>query len=133
MLPNAPARPKLELNVGAAPGAAQRTQTSAVEPAPEVNSAQSGIPNGNTATFIALSATPGPPAPVVPPQGNLAARVSLSPEGKQLGVPGGAPNGTPSANGGTSSEPGRRGGTGKGNGGGTSGMDGSITGGNPPA
>src|SRR5260370_18955585 len=114
MLPNAPARPKLELNAGAAPRA-QRTQTSAVEPAPEVNSAQSGFPNGNTATFIALSATPGPPAPVVPPQGNLAARVSLSPEGKQPGVPGGAPNGTPSANGGTSSGPGSNGGTGKGN------------------
>src|SRR5260370_396884 len=86
MLPNAPARPKLELNVGAAPRAAQRTQTSAVEPAPEVNSAQSGIPNGNTATFIALSAPPGPPAPLVPPQGNLAARDSLSPEGKQPGA-----------------------------------------------
>src|SRR5260370_13398606 len=58
MLPNAPARPKLELNVGAAPRALQRTQTSAVEPAPELYSAQSVLPNQNNATFIALSGTP---------------------------------------------------------------------------
>jgi TonB family protein len=123
MLPNAPARPKLELNTGAAPRVAQRMQTSAIEPAPEVSSAQSGVPNGNAATFIALSATPGPPAPVVPPQGNLAARVSISPEGKQPGVPGGAPNGTPGANGGAGGEP---------NGSGINGMDVSISGGHPP-
>jgi len=47
------------------------------------------------ATFIALSATPGPPAPVVPPQGNLRRVFSISPEGKQPGIPGGAPDGTP--------------------------------------
>ncbi len=97
MLPSAPARPKLELNADAAPRVAQRTQTRAVEPAPEVGSPQSGVANGNAATFIALSATPGPPAPVVPPQGNLAARVSISPEGKQPGVPGGSPNSMPGA------------------------------------
>src|SRR5713101_213790 len=105
MLPNAPARPKLELNVGAAPRIAQRTQTSAVEPAPEVNSAQSGVLNGNAATLIALSATPGPPSPVVPPQGNLAARVCISPEGKQPGVIGGSPNGTVGANSGLGGGP----------------------------
>src|SRR4029077_6623973 len=99
MLPHAaPARPKLELNAGAAPRVEQRTQTRADEPAPEVSSAQSGIPNGNAATFIALSAARGPPAPVVPPQGNLAARVSISPEGKQPGVPGGSPTGSPRSN-----------------------------------
>src|SRR6266581_2342005 len=116
MLPNAPARPKLELNAGTAPRAAQRAQTGDVVPAPEVNSAQSGIPNGNTATFVALSAAPGPPAPVVPPQGHLAARVSLSPEGKQPGVPGGSPNGTPGANGGAGGGPASSGGNGTGNG-----------------
>src|SRR5438876_10793222 len=95
MLPNsAPARPKLELNAGSAPRVAQRAQMTDVVPAPEVASAQSGVANGNAAaTFIALSASPAPPAPVVPPQGNLAARVSLSPEGRQPGGPGGAPNG----------------------------------------
>jgi TonB family protein len=133
MLPNAPARPKLELNGGAAPRVAPRTQTSAVEPALEVSSSQSGVPNGNAATFIALSATPGPPAPVVPPQGNLAARVSISPEGKQPGVPGGSPNGTPSANGGAGGGPESSGGTATGNGGGRNAMDVSISGGNPPA
>src|SRR6266446_1835792 len=130
MLPNAPTRPKLELNVGAAPRVAQRTQTSAVEPAPEVSSAQSGVPNGNAATFIALSATPGPPAPVVPPQGNLAARVSISPEGKQPGVPGGSPNSMPgagSAGGGPDNSEGTA--TGNGSGSGRNGMDVSISGG----
>lgn len=133
MLPNAPARPKLELNAGGAPRVAQRTQTSAVEPGPEVSSAQSGIANGNPATFIALSATPGPPAPVVPPQGNLAARVSISPEGKQPGVPGGSPNGTPGSNGGAGGNSSSGGGTGTGNGGGKNGMDISISGGHPSA
>src|SRR6266478_1560271 len=134
MLPNAPARPKLELNVGAAPRVAQRTQTSAVEPAPEVSSEQSGVPNGNAATLIALSATPGPPAPVVPPQGNLAARVSISPEGKQPGVPGGSPNSMPgagSAGGGPDNSEGTA--TGNGSGSGRNGMDVSISGGHPPA
>jgi TonB family protein len=131
MLPNAPARPKLELNAGAAPRLAPRAQTGEVEPAPEVTSAQSGVANGNAATFIALSATPGPPAPVVPPQGNLAARVSISPEGKQPGVPGGSPNGTPGANGGAGGGPNSSGGTGTGNGVGKNGMDISISGGHP--
>jgi TonB family protein len=131
MLPNAPARPKLELNAGGAPRPAQRRQTSAVEPAPELSSAQSGIANGNAATFIALSATPAPPAPVVPPQGNLSARVSISPEGKQPGVPGGSPNGTPGANGGAGGNSSSGGGTGTGNGSGKTGMDISISGGHP--
>src|SRR5712692_5342256 len=134
MLPNAPARPKLELNAGAAPRVAQRTQTSAVEPAPEVSSAQSSVVNGNAATFIALSAAPGPPAPVAqPPQGNLAARVSISPEGKQPGVPGGPPNGIPGATGGAGGGPGSSGGTATGNSGEKNGMDVSISGGHPPA
>src|SRR6266849_3881107 len=133
MLPNAPARPKLELNAGAAPRVALRTQTSAVEPAPEVSSSQTGLPNANVATFIALSASPGPPAPVVPSQGNLAARVSISPEGKRPGVPGGSPSGTVSANGGTGGGPASSGGTASGNGAGKNEMDVSISGGHPPA
>ncbi|HEV1995888.1 MAG TPA: energy transducer TonB [Candidatus Acidoferrum sp.] len=134
MLPNAPARPKLELNAGAAPRVAPRAQAGEVEPAPEVGSVQTGLANGNAATFIALSATPGPPAPVVqPPQGNLAARVSISPEGRQPGVPGGLPNGMPGANGGAGGGPESSGGTATGNGGGKNGKDVSITGGHPPA
>src|SRR5207248_2001025 len=135
MLPHAaPARPKLELNAGGAPRVAQHSQTGEVEPAPEVGSAQSGVTNGNAATFIALSASPAPPAPVVPPQGNLAARVSISPEGKQPGVLGGSPNGTPSANGGAVGGPASMsGGNATGNGSPKNGIDMSISGGHPPA
>jgi TonB family protein len=134
MLPHAaPARPKLELNAGAAPRLAPRAQNGEAEPAPEVGSSPSGVPNGSSSTFIALSAAPGPPAPVVPPQGNLAARVSISPEGKQPGVPGGSPNGSPGANGGAGGGPESSGGTAMGNGGGRNAMDASISGGNPPA
>src|SRR5258708_23748912 len=133
MLPNAPARPKLELNAAAAPRLTPPAQTRDAEPAPEVASGQSGAENGNASTFIALSATPGPPAPVAPPQGNLAARVSIPPEGKQPGVPGGSPNGTPGANGGVGGAPGSSGGTASGAGSGKNGMDVSISGGHPPA
>ena len=134
MLPNAPARPKLELNAGAAPRLAPRAHTGNAEPAPEVGSPQSGVANGNAATLIALSATPGPPAPVVvPPQGNLAARVSISPERKQPGMPGGSPNGMPGTNGGAGGAPGSNGGAATGSGGGKNGMDVSISGGHPPA
>jgi len=133
MLPNAPARPKLELNAGAAPRLVPRAQTGDAGPVPEVASAQSGIANGSASTFIALSATPGPSAPAAPPQGNLAARVSISPEGKQPGVPGGPPNGTLGANGGAGGGSGSSGGTATGNGNGKNGMDVSISGGHPPA
>jgi len=129
---NAPARPKLELNAGAAPRLASRAQTGDAEPAPEVVSAQSGMASGNAATFIALSAAPGPPAPVVPPpQGNLAARVSIAPEGKQPGVPGGSSSGM--SDGGAGGGPESSGGTATGMGNGKNGMDVSITGGHPPA
>ena len=134
MSASAPARPKLELNVGAQPRLGPRAQTGDAGPAPEIGAAQSSSPNGNSATIIALSATPAPPAPAVqPPQRNLAARVSISPEGKQPGVPGGAPNGPPSAVGGAGGGPGSVGGTGSGNGGGKNAIDVSISGGNPPA
>jgi TonB family protein len=44
--------------------------------------------------IIALSATPGPPAPEVSvPQGNLAARIAISPEGTKSGASGAAEHG----------------------------------------
>jgi TonB family protein len=44
--------------------------------------------------LIAISATPAPPAPEVSvPQGNLSARIAISPEGTRAGVPGGSDNG----------------------------------------
>jgi TonB family protein len=86
--PNAPARPKLELNAGAAPRAAKRAETSEAAPAPDVAPSQATAANGAAAPLIALSANPAPPAPVAqPPQGNLAARVAISPEGKHAGPP----------------------------------------------
>jgi TonB family protein len=80
-----PARPKLEINAGAAPRMAKREQAGDASPAPEVGSAPLSAANGADSTLIALSATPGPVAPVAPPQGNLAARVSISPDGATKG------------------------------------------------
>lgn len=86
--PNQPERPKLEINAGSAPRLAAKKVETDTGPSPEL---ASSLPsNGAAATLIALSATPGPPAPVAPPQGNLAAKIAISPEGKQRGVPGGA-------------------------------------------
>jgi protein TonB len=79
-----PERPKLQINAGVAPRVSQRKQEGAADAAPEV-AAQLTSPNGSAQTLIALSATPGPPAPVAPPAGNLAARVTISPEGKKPG------------------------------------------------
>jgi TonB family protein len=129
---NGPARPKLELNAGAAPRIAQKAQTGDAGPAPDVGATQLAGANNNSSTLIALSAAPAPPAPVAPPQGNLAARVSISPEGKKPGVPGGSPKGTATeagAGGNTSSN----GGTGAGNNVANGPIDISIRGGNPPA
>jgi TonB family protein len=82
---NGPARPKLEINAGAAPRVAQRAQSGDAGPAPEVDATQVSAAGGSASTLIALSATPGPPAPVQPPPGNLAARVSISPDGANHG------------------------------------------------
>ena len=93
-LQDGPSRPKLEINAGAAPRVAQRAQNGDAGPAPEVAAAQVSAA-GNASTFIALSATPAPPAQVQPPPGNLAARVAISPEGPKPGGPavaGGAGN-----------------------------------------
>jgi TonB family protein len=128
--PNGPKRPNLELNGGAAPLIAPKAQAGSAAPPPEVGATELAGANGNPSTLIALSATPAPPAPVAPPEGNLAARVSISPEGKKLGVPGGAPKGTPGAVGGASPS---AGGTNIGNSAANTGVDVSIRGGNPPA
>jgi TonB family protein len=105
-----PARPKLEINAGVAPRGAKRDQAGEVSaPAPDMSSpATSGA---SASTLIALSANPGPPAPVAPPSGNLAAKVSISPEGGKKGGPVDANTG----------------------GGGKSPVGVSISGGNPPA
>jgi len=130
---NGPAKPKVELNAGSAPRVAERKQTGEVGPAPEVGSPQITAASGNPATFIALSATPGPPAPnLQPPQGNLSAHVSISPDGKRPGVPDGSPNSPSGANGNANGGPESTGGAGKG-GPEKNSMGVSISGGNPPA
>lgn len=122
-----PARPKLQINAGVAPRVAQHQQQSGATPAPEV--APLSSPNGAGQTLIALSANPGPAAPVAPPPGNLAARVTISPEGKKPGVPGGAIDAKPGATGNSGGEN-TAGGAGAGNApGANSGV--SITGGSP--
>jgi TonB family protein len=78
---NGPARPKLELNAGAAPRVAQKAQAGDAGPAPEVGATQLTAANGAPTALIALSANPAPPAPAQPPQGNAAARIAVSPEG----------------------------------------------------
>ncbi|MFI5059309.1 MAG: TonB family protein [Candidatus Acidiferrales bacterium] len=86
---DAPVRPKLEINAGSAPRVGERARTGDAGPAPDVGAAQVSAFNGSPATLIALSATPAAPAaPPVVPQGNLAARVSISPEGKSAGTTG---------------------------------------------
>jgi TonB family protein len=107
--PNAPARPKLALNAGAAPRQAQRDQSGDPAPAPELAASQSAS-GGSASTLISLSASPAAPTSVVTaPAGNLAARVSISPEGKKPGTPGGnaegSAAGTPAPGGGSGNSP----------------------------
>jgi TonB family protein len=120
--PDAPARPKLELNAGAAPRVAPRAQTGDSLPAPELGAAQAADASGNPASLIALSAAPAAPKPdVQPPQGNLAARILIAPEGTKRGVP----DGSPTAPADPASAPASS------NGGGKSPVGISISGGNP--
>jgi TonB family protein len=121
--PNGPARPKLQINPSSAPRVGERSPTGENGAAPDVpvqGDANSSAPS----TLIALSASPAPPTPVIPvPQGNLAARVAISPEGKP-----GASGTTPNTAAGTGN-----GGSGNGNSSGGSGnsIGVTISGGNP--
>jgi protein TonB len=119
---NAPARPKLELNAGAAPRVAPRAQTGDSLPAPELGAAQAPDASGSPASLIALSAAPAAPKPdVQPPQGNLAARISIAPEGTKRGLPDGSPTAPADPSGAPASS----------TGGGKSPVGISISGGNP--
>lgn len=82
--------PQLAISPMSAPAARRRPANSANNSAPEV-SAQASSGDESLRRVIALSAAPAPPAPVVNvPQGNLAARVSISPDGAKPGTPGGS-------------------------------------------
>lgn len=129
---NSPVRPKLQLNAGAAPRAAQTRQTRDAGPAPEVGAPPEPVANGNVTAFVALSSAPAPPAAdVKPPSGNLAAQISMSPEGKKTGIAGGTAGSSAAANGGAKGNVESKGGNGEGNG--KNSVAVSISGGNPPA
>jgi len=130
MTNSGPERPKLQIDAGIAPRVAQRKQDGSADPAPDV-AAQLTSPNGSGQTLIALSSTPGPPAPVAAPAGNLAARVTISPEGKKPGgVPGGAVEAKPNSTGNSGADHGASG-TNAGGGTGANSTSVSISGGAP--
>ncbi len=120
-------QPRLPVAPAAAPRVQPHQTSSDAGPAPEIGFTAPGTNGDNGAgRLIALSTSPAEPAQVMEvPPGNLEARITISPEGKQPGVPGGAANGTPGGTGG----PGGMGGAGG------VGIPGppsiSITGGNP--
>jgi TonB family protein len=106
-------QPKLPMSPSAAANVQAARKETEAGPAPEIGP---NFTNGDPSLqrLIALSSTPGPVAPTIEvPQGNLAARVTISPEGTQPGVPGGSANGSPDINGGAgggSTSPGGTGG-----------------------
>ena len=82
-------RPKMPVSAMSAPVARQRETRAEATAAPEIGAADSN----SSRPIIALSATPGPPVPVAEvPEGNLAARISTSPDGKKPGAVGNAAN-----------------------------------------
>jgi TonB family protein len=98
-------QPQLQIPLGGASTAvAKRRATRAdagAAPAPEIGATPAEGEAG-LHRVIALSATPAPPAPEVSmPQGNLAAHISISPEGPKPGAPGSLENHSAKARGGS--------------------------------
>jgi TonB family protein len=88
------ARPKISLDAMSTAVARRHTTGADAGPAPEIGAAADQGDAG-LRRVIALSATPAPPAPQVSvPEGNLAARISISPEGGKPGTPGATTGGT---------------------------------------
>ena len=91
--PLANAQPLLPVNPMSTSAPAQRNVHADAGAAPVIGPMASAGDLG-LHRLIAISATPGPPAPEISvPQGNLSARVAISPEGTRTGVPGGSANG----------------------------------------
>ena len=89
--PAAIARPRIPLSAMSAPTTHEH-QASADAAAPEIGAATT---DSSVRNVIALSTTPGPPMPVTSvPEGNLAARISMSPAGTKPGEPGASAKGT---------------------------------------
>jgi TonB family protein len=124
-----PARPALRINSGSSTISSPKkvkADTSSSDPPPDVAAGT------NNQRVIAISSMPAdvPPPPKMP-EGNLSSRVSISPDGKQPGVPGGSPDGA-AGNGGAGGNSTSPGGSGNPNGGGNGSPSGvSISGGNP--
>lgn len=96
-------QPQLQMTATSAAVAAQRQARADTSAAPEIGASTS---DENLHRLIALSATPGPAAPQIAVlQENLAARVSISPEGKKPGTPGGSGGGREAAGSGESAQP----------------------------
>ncbi|MGD0956695.1 MAG: TonB family protein [Candidatus Acidiferrales bacterium] len=94
--PVAIARPQIPLNPMSAPVARERPTQANPAAAPEIGASSES--NANLRRLIALSATPGPPAPEVNvPEANLAARISMGPAGTKPGAPSGAEHGSSGA------------------------------------
>ena len=109
-------QPKMPVAPMSAATAQRRESHAEAGAAPEVGPVASEG-DATVHRLIALSATPAPPAPEVNvPQGNLSARIAVSPEGGQAGVPGGAAQ-DPRGNGGTGGNSSSIGGTNGGGGG----------------
>jgi len=90
-------QPQMPISSMAAVAQQRQTHTDSAA-APEIGASAN---DPSLHRLIALSATPGPPAPQVSvPQENLAARISISPAGKSSGTPGGSAN-SGSTNGGS--------------------------------
>jgi TonB family protein len=93
-LNSVPKMPVMPMSAAAAK-ARQVDRRESAPAAPEIAEGPAG--NSNLPSVVALSATPAPPAPEVNvPQGNLAARISMSPEGGHGGAPGAPPSPAPS-------------------------------------
>jgi protein TonB len=122
--------PKLPMQASAVPRVGPRSVGDEVAPAPDIGPAASATGNGSVSRLIALSATPAPPSPIMDvPLGNLAARISISPDGLQPGVPGGSSTGVAGGTGGSAA-----GGTpaGQGGNGGMRGPEGIVISGGDP-
>jgi protein TonB len=91
--PTTIARPKIALDAMSTAVAQRHAAHADAGPAPEIGAAAEQGDAG-LRRLIALSATPAPPAPEVSvPEGNLAARISISPEGGKPGTPAAAAHG----------------------------------------
>ncbi len=128
-------KPRLAVKPTSVPRVGPRQAGQAAGPAPDIRPLNVSSGASDVERLVAISATPAPSGMNLPlPAGNLAARVFISPEGTQPGVPGGSPHSTPGATGGVGGGPGSPGGTSNGSGGNGSGAPGvSSTGGNPNA